>query len=142
MIDPSSPFAAVLTRTGTRTFLNCRGGRPNSFAAGATISGAASGDTGVISERVSECGPGTFVASLDSTTPTPRPITVRVARNDRPIAVEDVKLPRALPRTGTLRFSVPAGGYEVISSNREISQWVQARRSTKRRQLPTGGLPD
>jgi hypothetical protein len=97
------------------------------FAASFAPAGAATSNAGLIIGRVSECGPGPIVASPDPVVPTPKPITVRVERGGRTVASESIKLPQRLPWTGTFRFSVPAGKYEVISTYRGVGQWVDVR---------------
>lgn len=92
-----------------------------------SLAGASTTNDGIIAGRVSECGPGPIVASPDPTVPTPKPISVRVERDGQTIVVQSVKLPVTEPWTGTFRFSVPAGKYEVISSYRGVGRWVSVR---------------
>lgn len=91
------------------------------------VAGATTANDGIITGRVSECGPGPIVASPDPTLPTPKPLSVRVERDGRTIAVQSVKFPQTLPWSGTFRFSVPAGKYEVISTYRGVGEWVVVR---------------
>jgi hypothetical protein len=86
--------------------------------------GATSSNVGLITGRVSECGPGPIVALPDPTVPVPKPISVKVERGGRTVAIESIKLPQEMPWSGTFRFSVPAGKYEVISTYRGVGQWV------------------
>jgi hypothetical protein len=85
---------------------------------------AAAAGMGLITGRVSECGPGPIVAP-PAPTPTAPPITVKVERADRVVAIEVVKITNAVPRYGTFRFVVPAGTYEVLSSYRSQDRWVK-----------------
>ena len=48
-----------------------------------------------------------------------------VEHDEQILAVEVVKMTRALPRDGTFRFVVPAGTYEVLSSDRSQDRWVK-----------------
>ena len=88
-----------------------------------TSAGASTG-TGIISGRVSECGPGPIVAP-PAPLPTPAPITVKVERNEQVVAVEIVTMAPVAPRAGAFRFVVPAGTYEVLSSYRSQDRWVR-----------------
>jgi hypothetical protein len=85
---------------------------------------SASARMGIITGRVSECGPGPIVAP-PAPTPTLPPITVTVEHGDQVVAVEVVKIAHAVPRDGTFRFVVPAGTYEVLSSYRSQDRWVK-----------------
>jgi hypothetical protein len=85
---------------------------------------SASARTGIITGRVSECGPGPIVAP-PAPTPTLPPITVKVEHDDQVVAVEVVKIAQVVPRGGTFRFVVPAGTYEVLSSYRSQDRWVK-----------------
>jgi hypothetical protein len=88
------------------------------------VPAGATSNVGLITGRVSECGPGPVVASPDPSLPTPKPMSVRVERNGRVIATESIKLPQREPWSGSFRFSVPAGKYEVVSTYRGVGQWV------------------
>lgn len=96
--------------------------------AGAVLSQAApasaSTRTGIITGRVSECGPGPIVAP-PAPLPTPLPITVKVERGDQVVALEVVKMSDVTARRGAFRFVVPAGTYEVLSSYRSQERWVK-----------------
>lgn len=94
------------------------------LAVSGSPAGATSANAGLITGRVSECGPGPIVASPDPSVPTPKPISVKVERGGRTIAIESIKLPQTLPWSGTFRFSVPAGKYEVVSTYRGVGEWV------------------
>jgi len=98
------------------------------LTSGPFVSGAgATTKEGVISGRVSECGPGPIVASPDPTSNGPKPLLVKVVRDGRTYASEIVTPTRVVPWTGAFSFMVPAGRYQVISSNRGVSQWVRVR---------------
>jgi hypothetical protein len=78
---------------------------------------------GLITGRVSECGPGPIVAPPGQSPPPP--ITVKVEHDDQVVAVVVVKFTNLVPRDGTFRFVVPAGTYEVLSSYRSQDRWVR-----------------
>jgi hypothetical protein len=109
--------------------------------AGASTSGATSKNDGVITGRVSGCGPGPIVASPDPAVPTAKPISVKVVRDGRTYATEMVKLPKNLPWSGTFRFSVPPDRYEVISSYRGVGRWVSVRPGVPSEAVRVGCLP-
>jgi hypothetical protein len=101
-----------------------------SFAGGVVLTqrapAGASTRTGIITGRVTECGPGPIVAP-PTPLPTPPPITVKVEHDDQVVATEAVKILNVAPRGGTFRFVVPVGTYEVLSSYRSQDRWVQVR---------------
>src|SRR5271155_3839265 len=94
---------------------------------GVTSAGATSGDRGVITGRVFECGPGPIIVSPSSLVPEPTPVLVRLLYDDRIVAVKELLMSSQMPWSGTFRFSVPAGTYEVSSSYRNIGRWVTVR---------------
>ncbi len=88
---------------------------------------SASAKTGVITGRVSECGPGPVVAPPGPPTTNPGPVSVTVLHDNRTFAVQVINPPHSLPWRGTFHFVVPAGTYEVVSSYRSLDRWVSVR---------------
>ena len=84
----------------------------------------ASAGMGIISGRVSECGPGP-IAAPPAPLPTLSPITVKVERNGQVVALQIVTITHVVSRDGNFRFVVPAGTYEVLSSYRSQDRWVK-----------------
>jgi hypothetical protein len=89
--------------------------------------GATSAGVGVITGRVIECGPGPIIVSPSSLVPEPTPVLVRVLHDDRTVAFKELQMTQRMPWSGTFRFSVPAGTYEVTSSYRNVGRWVTVR---------------
>lgn len=98
------------------------------FASGVVLSeiapASAATRTGIITGRVSECGPGPIVGP-PTPLPTPAPITVRVEHNSEVVATEVVTMKNGPARGGSFRFVVPVGTYEVLSSYRSQDRWVE-----------------
>jgi hypothetical protein len=92
-----------------------------------STAGATSADSGVITGRVIECGPGPIIVSPSSLVPQPTPVLVRVIHDDRTVAFRELQMSQRMPWSGTFRFSLPAGTYEVTSSYRNVARWVKVR---------------
>lgn len=86
--------------------------------------GAAASTTGVISGRVTECGPGPIVAAPPARQPLPKPASVIVKHDNHTYARESIKFPKSLPWTGSFSFNVPAGRYEVLYTYFTRVRWV------------------
>ena len=87
----------------------------------------ASAKMGVITGRVSECGPGPVVAPPGPPTTIPGPVSVTVLHDNLTFAVQVVRFSHSLPWRGTFHFVVPAGTYKVVSSYRSLNRWVSVR---------------
>jgi hypothetical protein len=92
-----------------------------------SVTSAVSAKFGVITGRVDECGPGPIIITPSTLVPTAKPVLVRVLHDERTFASEEVRFTSKMPWTGTFRFSVPAGTYEVVSSYRNVGRWVNVR---------------
>jgi hypothetical protein len=88
---------------------------------------SAAARTGVITGRVSVCGPGPVVAPPGPPTSNPGPVSITVLHDNRTFAVQVVNPAHSLPWRGTFHFVVPVGTYEVVSSYRSLDRWVSVR---------------
>lgn len=82
---------------------------------------------GVITGRVSVCGPGPVVVPPGPPTTYPGSVSITVLHDNRTFAVQVVNPSHSLPWRGTFHFVVPAGTYEVVSSYRSLDRWVSVR---------------